>query len=107
MASLGDRKKNTIQQTGGFPSTLRSEIRTLSFSITESPIAHCAHLKETYDNMKILLEAIQYNIHQWNIYGDLKVVSVLMGIQRSFTKLLLVLCLWDSHSTDKHYIKRD
>jgi hypothetical protein len=21
--------------------------------------------------------------------------------------LLLVLCLWDSHSTDKHYIKRD
>jgi hypothetical protein len=38
--------------------------------------------------MKILLEAIQYNIHQWNIYEDLKVTGMLKGTQGGSTKLL-------------------
>jgi len=29
------------------------------------PFAHSVHLKETYDEIKILLEAIQYNVQQW------------------------------------------
>jgi hypothetical protein len=49
---------------------------------------HCAHLKESYDNTKLLLEAIQDNIHHWNIYGDLKVIGILMGTQGGPTKLL-------------------
>jgi hypothetical protein len=49
------------------------------------------HSKETYDNMKILLEAIQYNAHQWNICGDLKVSGMLMGMQGGFTEVLLLL----------------
>jgi hypothetical protein len=42
-------------------------------------IADSVHLKETYDSIKILLEVIQYNAHQWNICGDLKVTGKLMG----------------------------
>jgi len=30
-------------------------------------IARSVHLKETYDEMKILVEAIQYNVQQWGI----------------------------------------
>ena len=57
--------------------------------------------------MKILLEAIQYNVHQWNICGDLKVTGMLMGMQGRFTKFCCCLCIWGGHSTAEHYIKRD
>lgn len=71
------------------------------------PIGHSVHLKESYDNMKTLLESLAYNTHQWNICGDLKVIGMLMGMQGGFTKYCCFLCLWDSRSTDEHYAKRD
>lgn len=71
------------------------------------PIAHSVHLKETYDNMDILLKAIKYDSHQWNICGDLKVIGMLMGMQAGFTKYCCFLCLWDSRATTEHYRKRD
>lgn len=71
------------------------------------PIAHSVHLKESYENMNTVLEAIQYNIHQWNICGDLKVIGMLMGMQGGFTKYCCFLCLWDSRATDDHYIVHD
>lgn len=71
------------------------------------PIAHSVHLKESYDNMKVLLEAINYNAHQWNICGDVKVIGMLMGMQGGFTKYCCFLCLWDSRAKADHYVKRD
>lgn len=71
------------------------------------PIAHSVHLKETYDNMDILLDAIQYRTFQWNICGDLKVIGMLMGMQAGFTKYCCFLCLWDSRATKDHFTKRD
>ncbi len=71
------------------------------------PIAHSIHLTETYYNMKILLEAVQYSTYQWNICGDLKVIDMLMGMQGGFTKYCCFLCLWDSRATGDNYIKRD
>ena len=71
------------------------------------PIARSVHLKETYDNMKQLLEAIQYNVQQWNICGDLKVTGMLMSRQRGFAKICCFLCPWDSGSRAEHYIKRN
>ena len=49
-----------------------------------TPIAQHIHAKETYDKMKLLLEAIRYNVHQWNICGDVKVTGMLMGRQGGF-----------------------
>lgn len=60
-------------------------------------IAHCGHLEETHDYMKILLKAVQYNVHQWNNCGDLKVTSMSMAMQADFIKFCC-LCLWDSCS---------
>jgi hypothetical protein len=34
------------------------------------PIAHSLHLKETYDDMKILLQAILYNVQRWGICAE-------------------------------------
>jgi hypothetical protein len=33
------------------------------------PLAHVANMKESYENMKLLLEKIQYEKHNWNICG--------------------------------------
>jgi hypothetical protein len=71
------------------------------------PIAHSVHLTESYENIKTVLEAIKYDDHQWNICGDLKVIGTLMGLQGGFTKYSCFLCLWNSRSTDDHYIKRE
>ena len=71
------------------------------------PIAHTVHLKETYDNMQVLLQAIKYESHQWKICGDLKVIALLMGLQGGFTKHCCFLCLWDSRTDDDHYVIRE
>jgi hypothetical protein len=57
--------------------------------------------------MKILLDAIQHSVHQWNICGDLKVTGMLVGMQGGLTEFCCFSCLWDNHSTAEHCIKRD
>ena len=60
------------------------------------PIGHSIHLKETYENMKMLPTKIKYDEHKWMLCGDLKVLSMLLGQQRGYTKYPCFLCLWDS-----------
>ena len=43
------------------------------------PIAHFAQLKESYDSIEYLLNAIRYSGYQWSLCGDLKVIGILMG----------------------------
>ncbi|GFO21298.1 hypothetical protein PoB_004780300 [Plakobranchus ocellatus] len=57
--------------------------------------------------MKILLNAMKYSEHQWEICGDLKVVGILLGMQKGFTKYCCFLCLWYSRATKEHYVKTD
>ncbi len=71
------------------------------------PIAYSVHLTETYDNMKIIIEAIQYsNTYQWNICGDPKVIGMLMGMQGGFTTSHMAMGL-SCRATGDHYIKRE
>ncbi|XP_065449041.1 uncharacterized protein LOC103306399 isoform X1 [Chrysemys picta bellii] len=71
------------------------------------PVGHAVHMKETYDNMKQLLRCINYDQHQWQLCGDLKVVALLLGLQTGYTKYCCFLCEWDSRARDSHYIKKD
>ena len=54
------------------------------------PVAQSVHLKESYDNMELLLEAIKYSEYQWSLFGDLKVIGLLMGMQAGFTVVFSV-----------------
>ena len=67
------------------------------------PIAHSAQLKESYDSIDYLLNAIRYSDYQWSLCGDLKVIGILMGLQGGFTKHCCFLCLWDSRATAHPY----
>ena len=71
------------------------------------PITHSVHLKKSYDNMELLLEAIKYIEYQWSLCGDLKVIGLLMGMQTGFTKYCCFLCLWDSQAVSQHYKQKD
>ena len=69
------------------------------------PIGHSVHLKETYENMNMLLMKIKCNNHKWMVCGDLKVLSMLLGQQGGYTKYPCFLCLWDSRAKNEHWIR--
>lgn len=67
------------------------------------PIAYSTVLKETYENMKSILDLIKYKDFNWKICADLKVIAILLGLQGGFTKYCCFLCMWDSRATGNHY----
>jgi hypothetical protein len=42
--------------------------------------------------MKLLLENIQFEIHNWNICGDSKVTALLLALQHAYNKFCWFLC---------------
>lgn len=71
------------------------------------PIAHGVNMTESYETMKTLLSAIQYQNHQWKICGDLKVISLLLGLQSGYTKHMCFLCLWNSRADAEHFVREE
>jgi len=50
------------------------------------PVGHAVHMKESYENRKQLQNKLDYSKYGWHICGDLKVVSLLMGLQLGYMK---------------------
>ena len=61
---------------------------------TFTPVAHAINMKETYEAMKTCLEAINYSIHNWKNRADLRVISLIVGLQLDYPKYNCFLCLW-------------
>jgi len=70
------------------------------------PVGHSVHNKESYENMKILMEAINYDKFKWQICGDLKVIPLLFGLQQGFTKYCCFISEWDSRARSLHYSRK-
>ena len=82
------------------------------------PVAHAVQLKETYDTIKLLLTAFQYPKYSWKIFGDLKVISIILGLHLGYTNIcvfcasgilemtvtILVKC---SRNHEKHLLQAD
>lgn len=71
------------------------------------PVAHSVVLKEEYENIKIILNKLKYSEHNWQVCGDLKIITILLGQQSGFTKFPCFICEWDSRARKEHYIKKD
>ena len=71
------------------------------------PLAYATNMKETYENLKILLEKIQYFKYCWTICCELKVIALLTGLRLLYTKFCCFLCEWDSRDKKNHYIKKE
>lgn len=87
--------------------SLKAAILHNSNIFSSVPVAHSVIMKETYANMKILLEKINYIHHNWLICGDLKVVAILQGLQGGYSKYPCFLCHWDSRADGKHFNIQD
>lgn len=70
------------------------------------PVLHTAYLRESYLNLKLCLEKLNYAKHQWRICGDFKVIGLLLGQQSGFTKYPCFLCEWNSRDRKQHYKKK-
>ncbi|CAH1107779.1 unnamed protein product [Psylliodes chrysocephalus] len=57
------------------------------------PITHSAQLKEEYENVKLVLETINYLEYQWPISVDLKMVNFLLGQQSGYMKYPCFICM--------------
>jgi hypothetical protein len=70
---------------------------------TSLPIGHSVHLKESYENLELVLTKIGYTAHDWMIFGDMKVLCMLLGQQAGYTKYLCFMCEWDSRARNQHW----
>ena len=52
------------------------------------------------------MKNIQYEIHTWNICGDLKIIALLFGLQLGYTKFCCFLYEWDSTDRKHHFIQQ-
>lgn len=71
------------------------------------PVAYIVGMSETYESMQYILQGIKYSCYNWNICGDLKVISLLLGLQLGYTKNMCFLCLWNSRDDKNHYIVKE
>ena len=75
--------------------------------ILKSNVSDILKLKENYDNMELLLNLIKYDEYQRKICVDLKMISILLGLQAGYTKYPCFLCLWDSRADKPHYSQQE
>lgn len=71
------------------------------------PIGYSTCMKESYENLKILLDFVQYSKYSWKVCGDFKVIALLLGMQTGYTKFCCYLCEWDSRAIYDHYVVKD
>lgn len=70
------------------------------------PVVYARRMKEEYENIKELLTMVLYEKHDLQLYGDLKMITLLLGQQSGYTKYPYFICLWDSRDTKNHYKQR-
>ena len=71
------------------------------------PVACAIHKKETYENVKEILNCMNYKTYQWHICSNLKIVTTLMGLQKSYSKFCCFVCMWDSRARSVLYSKKN
>ena len=54
------------------------------------PLAHSVHLKETYENVKTVLNVLKNDQYNWEVIGDFKMIASLMGMLGGFYEIALL-----------------
>ncbi|GBN75385.1 hypothetical protein AVEN_74442-1 [Araneus ventricosus] len=76
-------------------------------SIASLPLGHSLQLEENYNDLPLLLEKINYQEYRWMVYGDFKMLTMLLGQQAGYTKYPCLLGLWHSRARHLHWTKTD
>lgn len=74
--------------------SLKAVLLHITNKYTPIPLAHSIVLEEEYSDLELLLTKIKYEEHKWQICGDLKILSMILGEQSGFTKYPCYLCMY-------------
>jgi len=92
-------------------SSLKAVLLYIDNSKSPVPVALNLNTKETYESLKQILDSVNYYEHMWKICADLKVVTLICGLQTGYIKNMCYLCLWDTRYGEPcyamQYQKRD
>ena len=66
------------------------------------PVGHSTVLKEQQDGIRTIMDLLKYHKHGWIICVDMKMVSLLLGQQKGYTKFPCFLCMWDSRGCENY-----
>lgn len=86
--------------------SLKAVLLHIGNKLPSVPIAYSVETTENYENLKTLLDRINYSHYNRNLCGDLKVIALLQGLQLGYTKNSCFLCEWDSRAKSTHYIQK-
>jgi len=70
------------------------------------PVAYAPSPKEIYTTMNNILVEVDYKKCWWEVCGDFKVITILLGLQAGYTKYSCFLCEWDSSTRGTHYSRK-
>ena len=71
--------------------------------VTSNHLSQWATVSSGRKLMMKILDLLEYPKYNWKICSDLKVVSLLLGLQLGYTKHMCFLCLWNSRQDSSHY----
>lgn len=71
------------------------------------PVTYTRTTKQENGKLDGILKTIKYSNHNWQICGNLKIITILLRQQSGFTKMPCFLCECDSRDRAKHYIKKN
>lgn len=88
-------------------SSLKAVLLHIENAKNSIPIALSTNTKENYASLKKIIELVKYEEHQWKICADLKVITLLRGMQTGYTKNMCFMCLWDTRFAGNQYDERN
>ena len=98
-----------IQRTGDFIDKSKRSLKCVLLhngkKYVSIPIGHFVQIKQEYDNIKTVLEWLQYHVHGLLICVDLKMVNFLLR-QEGTQNSPVFFCYWDSTATADHWVKK-
>ncbi|KAJ4441970.1 hypothetical protein ANN_11834 [Periplaneta americana] len=85
---------------------LNIHISNASIRFSLLRLAYASMTKESYDILKTMLRLIKYDEHKWKLYGDLKIVAMILDMQQGYNKYECFLCEWNSRDRNSHYKRK-
>ena len=70
------------------------------------PIAHSVFMEKSCEDVKLILQKIKYSEHNWQVCGNLRIITKILSEQSGFVKYLCFMYLWDSRNREEHYKKK-
>lgn len=73
------------------------------------PIRHSMTMKKEYANIKVELERLNYRDQEWLICVDMKMVNIILELQRRLHQIAYhyFLCYWDSKAKEEHWVRKE